>query len=115
MFMTNEVVEDLRRCGRSDLYLKVDFEKTYDSIRWDFLYEMLNRMSFHSKWIKWIQGCLEFATISVLINGSPTEEFKPARGLRQGDPLAPFLFIVVAEGLVGLVRQAIKAKLLSGV
>jgi len=58
---------------------------------------------------------MESATISVVVNGSPTEEFKSSRGLRQGDPLAPFLFIVVVEGLAGLVRQAVKAKLLSGI
>jgi len=46
---------------------------------------------------------MESATVSVLVNGSPTEDFKPTRGLRKGDPLAPFLFIVVAEGLDGLV------------
>ncbi|XP_068492078.1 uncharacterized protein [Phaseolus vulgaris] len=72
-------------------------------------------MGFHSRWIMWMQGCLESATVSVLVNGSPTEEFKPSRGLRQGDPLAAFLFIMVAEGLVGLVRQAVKNKLLSGI
>ncbi|XP_068487036.1 uncharacterized protein [Phaseolus vulgaris] len=64
-------------------------------------------MGFHSKWISWIRGCMESATISVLVNGSPTEEFKPSRGLRQGDPLAPFLFVVVAEGLAGLVRALV--------
>ena len=58
---------------------------------------------------------MKSSTIFVLVNGSPTEEFKPTRGLRQGDPLTPFLFIVVAEGLAGLVRQATKASLLSGV
>jgi len=58
---------------------------------------------------------MESATVSMLVNGSPTEEFKPTRGLRQGDPLAPFLFIMVAEGLAGLVRQANKANMLSGV
>jgi len=63
----------------------------------------------------WIKGCLESATISVLVNGSPTSEFKPSRGLRQGDPLAPFLFLIIAEGLAGLVRQAIKVNLLKGV
>ena len=52
--------------------------------------------------------------MSVLVNGIPTEEFKPSRGLRQGDPLAPFLFIVVVEGLVGLVRKVVKTNLLSG-
>ena len=94
--------------------LKVDFEKAYDSVRWAFLYDMLSKMGFHNLWIAWIRGCLEFATVSVLVNGSPTEEFKPTRGLRQGDPLAPFLFLVVAEGLVGIVRSASKTTLLTG-
>ena len=108
VLMANEVVEDLRRSGRRGLCLKVDFEKAYDSVRWAFLYDMLSRMGFHNLWIAWIKGCLESAIVSVLINGSPTEEFKPTRGLRQGDPLAPFLFLVVAEGLVGIVRSARK-------
>jgi len=112
--MANEVIEDLRRGGRSGLCLKVDFEKAYDSVRWEFLYDMLQRMGFHSKWILWIRGCMESASVSVLVNGSPTEEFTPSRGLRQGDPLAPFLFLVVAEGLAGLVREAVKANLLTG-
>jgi len=73
---------------------------------------MLQRLGFHSKWIKWVRGCLESSSVSVLVNGSPVEEFRPSR--RQGDFLVPFLFIMVAEGLVGLVRQALKASLLSG-
>ena len=110
----NEVLEDLRRRRMSGLCLKVDLKKAYDSVRWDFLYDMLHKMGFHSKWIMWIKGCLASATLSVLVNGCPTEEFYLSRGLRQGDPLAPFLFIVVAEGLAGLVRQAVKANLYSG-
>jgi len=113
--MANEVIEDIRRRGRRGLCLKVDFEKAYDSVSWNFLYDMLRRLGFHHVWIKWIRGCMESSTVSVLVNGSPTEEFKPSRGLRQGDPMAPFLFIIVAEGLAGLVRQAMKANLLLGV
>ena len=115
VLLANEVIEDIRRRGKRGLCFKVDFEKAYDSIRWEFLYDMLRRLGFHNVWINWIRGCMESATVSVLVNGSPTEEFKPTRGLRQGDPIAPFLFIVVAEGLAGLVRQAMKADLLSGV
>ena len=114
VLMANEVVEELRKKGRSGLCLKVDFEKAYDSVRWEFLYDMLHRMGFHNLWITWIRGCMEFASISVLVNGSPSKEFKPSRGLRQGDPLAPFLFLVAAEGLAGIVRQALKVNMLSG-
>jgi len=58
---------------------------------------------------------MESATVSILVNGSPMEEFKPKRGLRQGDLLAPFLFLVVAEGLSGLVREARRASFFKGV
>ena len=53
-----------------------------------------------------LKACLQSATISILINGSPTQEFAPTRGLRQGDPLAPMLFNIVAEGLTGMMRVA---------
>jgi len=71
------------------------------------------RVVFSSKLtmrICWIKGCLESASVSVLVNGSPTREFIPRKGLRQGDPLAPFLFLIVVEGLVGVSRLAKEKK-----
>jgi len=115
VLLANEVVEELKRKGKRGLCMKVDFEKVYDLVRWDFLYDMLGRMGFHSTWLKWIRGCMELATVSVLVNGSPTEEFRSSRGLRQGDPLTHFLFIIVVEGLAGIVMQALKANILSRV
>ena len=108
------MLEETRRNRRSRVCFKVDFEKAYDSVRWSFLFDMLRRLGFHDKWILWVKGCLVPSFVSVLVNGSPTEEFKPSRGLRQGDPLAPFLFLVVAEG-PRLVRQALRMKVLRGV
>ena len=67
---------------------------------------MLDRMGFCLKWRNWINACMQSATVSVLINGSPTKEYAPSRGLRQGDPLAPMLFNIVAEGLTGMMRVA---------
>jgi len=58
---------------------------------------------------------MKSTTISVLENGSPTKEYKPKRGLRQGDPLVPFLFLIIDEGLIGLVRKAKRAGLFKGV
>jgi len=114
ILVASEVVEELRRHMRSGLCLKVDYGKVYNSVKWNFLYDMLQRLGFHCKWIKWVKGCLESPLVSVLINGSPTTEFQPSRGLGQGDPLAPFLFLVVAEGLAGLVRQKVKKNMLKG-
>ena len=64
---------------------------------------MMNRMEFCTKWVKWIEGCSKSVSISILVNGSRTDEFSPQRGLRQ---LAPFLFNIVTEGLTGLMREA---------
>ncbi|XP_028184686.1 uncharacterized protein LOC114371439 [Glycine soja] len=70
-------------------------------------------MGFCERWGKWIHGCLSSATISILINGSTTREFVPERGLRQVDPLAPFLFNIAAEGLTGLMRTTVSKNLFS--
>ena len=71
---------------------------------------MLRRLGFCPKWIQWIQGCLHSASLSILINGSPTNEFTPQRGLRHGDLLAPLLFNIVAKGLTGLMREVVDKK-----
>ena len=75
---------------------------------------MLKRMGFCGKWVSWIKGCLKSASISILVNSSPTSKFIPQRGLRQGDPLAPFLFNIVVEGLNGLVKEAMDKNLFLG-
>nr|KYP51174.1 LINE-1 reverse transcriptase isogeny [Cajanus cajan] len=106
VMIANEVVEEAKRMKKKCIVFKVDYEKAYDSANWEFLFYMLRRLGFCDTWVKWIKGCMTSASVSVLVNGSPTSEFGMERGLGQGDPLAPFLFTVVAEGLSGLMRQA---------
>lgn len=65
------------------------------------------RMDFSNTRRRWIGVCLKSASVSVLVNGSPTNEFRMSKGLRQGDPMAPFLFLIVAEGLNGLIRSVV--------
>lgn len=67
---------------------------------------MLGKMGFNDKWRKWIQECLSTAVVSILVYASPTEEFPVGHGLRQGDPLSPFLLLLVAEGLNMLFKEA---------
>ena len=115
VLVANEVLEDIKRRKSSCIFFKVDYEKAYDSIDWSFLFYMLERLGFCGRWVCWIRACLESSSVSVLVNGSPTQEFKPKKGVRQGDPLAPFLFLVVAEGLAGVVRMVIDKDLLESV
>lgn len=81
------------------LLLKADFAKAFDSLNWSFLQSVLQHMNFRDKWRNWIAGCLSSARVSILVNGSPTEEFDMERGLCQGDPLSPFLFILAMKSL----------------
>ncbi|XP_071700166.1 uncharacterized protein [Rutidosis leptorrhynchoides] len=72
-------------------------------------------MRFHLKWVAWICACLVYSRASLLINGSPSEEFSIERGLRLGDPLSPFLFIIGMEGLQAAINDAFNAALYSGI
>ena len=64
------------------------------------------RMGFHEKWVRWIMKCLSTVKYAVLFNGTPTDSFSPSRGIRQGDPLSPYLFLLCAEGLTALLHKA---------
>ncbi|KAK2414852.1 hypothetical protein QL285_037392 [Trifolium repens] len=75
---------------------------------------MLQRFGFCDKWIRWIRACVFAGNLSILVNGSPTKEFKIHRGLKQGDPLAPFLFLLLAEGFGGVMKKAVEVCLFKG-
>nr|GEY33898.1 putative RNA-directed DNA polymerase, eukaryota, reverse transcriptase zinc-binding domain protein [Tanacetum cinerariifolium] len=110
-FILNEVIQWCKSKKKQSLIFKVDFEKAYDSVRWDFLDDVLKKFGFRTKWCNWIHTCLKSSRGSILINGSPTEEFQCFRGLKQGDPLSPFLFILVMESLHLSFQRVVEAGL----
>ncbi|GKV49208.1 hypothetical protein SLEP1_g55970 [Rubroshorea leprosula] len=113
--IANEVIDEAKKKKMKSFLFKVDFEKAFDKVCWDFIDYMLSRMGFNVMWRGWIQECLRSSMISVLINGSPTRQFPVGKGIRQGDPLSPFLFLIVAEGLNGLMSTAVEKELYKGV
>ncbi|GJV97810.1 RNA-directed DNA polymerase, eukaryota [Tanacetum coccineum] len=101
--------------SRLSLVISDLISDAYDSIRWDYLEDVLCSFGFGSKWRSWIRGCLTSSMASILVNGSPTSEFQFHRGLKQGDPLAPYLFILVMESLHLSFSRVIDAGIFTGI
>ena len=77
------------------MMLKLDICKAYDNVNRPFLMKFLDQFGFSNSWCKWILSCIDSPRIFVLVNGSPQGFFDMERGLHQGDPLSPFLFIIL--------------------
>lgn len=115
ILIASEVYHLIDRRMSNRLILKLDFEKAFDSIKWSFVDEVLQNMGFGDKWISWIHSIFMNSRIGVLHNGSPTEEFAPTRGLRQGDPLSTLIFNLVGEVLSRLLVKAEELGIFRGV
>ncbi|GJR97187.1 RNA-directed DNA polymerase, eukaryota [Tanacetum coccineum] len=114
-FILNEIVQWCQLKKKQSLVFKVDFEKAFDLVRWDYLDDIFRRFGFSEKWCYWIQSCLRSSRGSVIVNGSPTEEFQFHKGLKQGDPLSHFLFILVMETLHISFQRIVNAGMFKGI
>lgn len=113
--IVDEIFSWAKTYKRKLFILKVDFEKAFDLLNWEFLDSIMFQMGFSSKWRNRISACLNSAYSSILVNGSPTPEFKLEKGLRQGDPLSPFLFILAVEALNVALVEAKNILLFKGI
>ncbi|WMV55675.1 hypothetical protein MTR67_049060 [Solanum verrucosum] len=104
--LANELVDSKVKQNVPGVLCKLDIEKAYDHVNWVFLLKILRDMGFGNKWINWINFCISTVKFSLIINGSPEGFFQSQRGLRQGDPMSPFLFILAMEGLNFMIRRA---------
>ena len=95
-----------RMKGRTgNMIIKIDLEKAYDRLEWGFVRKMLTSLNFHMDTVELILSCISSTSISLLFNGEQLEEFQPSRGLRQGDPLSPYIFILCMEYLSSLINR----------
>lgn len=112
IIVVQEAVHSMRRKkGKTGwMLLKLDLEKAYDRIRWDFLEDTLEAAMLPQAWRRWILQCVENPSMNLLWNGEKTNSFKPARGLRQGDPLSPYLFVLCLERLCHQIELSVALK-----
>lgn len=75
LLVANEVINLMGKNKDGDLFLKVDFEKAYDTIDWGFLDFILNKIRFGERWTSWVKSCVTTVEVSILVNGSPTRQF----------------------------------------
>lgn len=104
-----------KRVRDKNVALKLDISKAYDRMDWIYLKEVMLKMGFDSKWVQWIMMCVKTVDYSVIVNYELVGLIIPGRGLTQGDPLSPYLFILCAEGLSALIRKAERSGDLHGV
>lgn len=104
----NECIDARIKEWKPGVICKLDLEKAYDHVNWGFLMYVLRRSGFGVRWRDWNWKCISLVSFSILINGVPKGHFGCSRGLRQGDPLSPLLFLLVAGVLGSLIGRAAK-------
>ena len=112
--VANECVDASLKSNLPSIICKLDIEKAYDHVSWNFLMTTLERMGFPSKWRRWVYFYISTVHFSILVNGEAAGFFLSTIGLRQGDPLSPLLFILVMETLSRLIIKVTEVGLVEG-
>ena len=89
--------------------------KAYDRLEWDYLKRIMTQLGFHHRWVEMLMRMIKSVSFSVLLNGHKLEAFKPTRGICQGDPISPYLFLLAAEGLSCLLNYSVQSSSLMGI
>eukprot|EP00253_Pinus_taeda_P031182 PITA_31182 len=106
IIQAQEVVHSLTNKKQASMIMQLDISKAYDKVNWSYIKKVLIAFGFDHNWVRWVMALVTSSSFSILVNGSPSEIFSPSRGLRQGDPLSPFILILMMEGLGWSIKRA---------
>ena len=114
-FETMHFINHKRKGKQGLMAIKLDMSKAYDRVEWAYLEVIMRRLGFQDRWISLMMMCVNSVSYSVLVNGEPKGRFFPTRGLRQEDPISPYLFLLCAEGLSAMLRQVERGEIPRGI
>jgi hypothetical protein len=114
VILAHEVIHSLKATRTPGMLIKLDLSKAFDRISWKYMSSLLEAFGFDNLWVAWIMRLTSSAFFSILVNGVPSQPFSPSRGIRQGDPLSPFLFVIMAEGLGRYIKASVEEGSLKG-
>eukprot|EP00253_Pinus_taeda_P036718 PITA_36718 len=105
ILLAQEMIHTLQTQKKTGMLIWLDLSKAYDKVSWNYLEAILDAFGFAKQWIIWILALIKSTRFSILVNKAPTAQFTPSQSLQQGDPLSPFLFVILMEGLSRLIRR----------
>jgi len=118
IMVVQEVIHQFKirsKSNKFNLILKTDMQKAYDRVEWDFIAACLKQLGFTDRWVMLVMACITTVSFTIRFSGELLPSFKPTRGLRQGDPLSPYIFILMANALSTVINQALSLGHLQGI
>jgi len=114
IILGHEVIHSLKTSGMYGMLIKLDLSKDFDRLRWKYICSILLAFGFNANWVQWIMNLTSSTFFSILVNDVPSFPLSLMHGICQGDPLSPFVFVIMVGGLIHYIKEAIEEGSLKG-